>query len=104
MDVDVGDRVDVVPQRDSLRSLLEIPRLHGILLIADEVQTGFGRTGEMFAVQHWDIEPDILVMAKGIVSALALSGILPPTDRRNTRKPSTTDRPNDSNGITFNRA
>ena len=40
------------------------------------MQTGFGRTGELFAVQHWDVEPDILVMAKGIASGLPLSGIL----------------------------
>src|SRR4029077_6854356 len=58
----------------------ETPRQHGILLIADEVQTGFGRTGEMFAVQHWGVEPDILVMAKGIASGLPLSGILARTD------------------------
>jgi 4-aminobutyrate aminotransferase len=59
-----------------LPRLREITRQHGILLIADEVQTGFGRTGEIFAVRHWDVEPDILVMAKGIASGLPLSGIL----------------------------
>jgi 4-aminobutyrate aminotransferase len=59
-----------------LPRLREMTRQHGILLIADEVQTGFGRTGEMFAVRHWDVEPDILVMAKGIASGLPLSGIL----------------------------
>jgi 4-aminobutyrate aminotransferase len=59
-----------------LPRLREITRRHGILLIADEVQTGFGRTGELFAVNHWGVEPDILVMAKGIASGLPLSGIL----------------------------
>ncbi len=59
-----------------LPRLREITRQHGILLIADEVQTGFGRTGEIFAVRHWDVEPDVLVMAKGIASGLPLSGIL----------------------------
>ena len=59
-----------------LPRLREITRQHGILLIADEVQTGFGRTGELFAVQHWDVEPDIIVMAKGIASGLPLSGII----------------------------
>jgi len=59
-----------------LPRLREITRRHGILLIVDEVQTGFGRTGEMFAVNHWNVEPDILVMAKGIASGLPLSGIL----------------------------
>ena len=59
-----------------LPRLREITARHGILLIADEVQTGFGRTGEMFAVRHWGVEPDILVIAKGIASGLPLSGIL----------------------------
>jgi 4-aminobutyrate aminotransferase len=45
-------------------------------LIADEVQSGFGRTGKMFAVEHWNVTPDILVMAKGIASGYPLSGIV----------------------------
>ena len=65
-----------MPPPGFLPRLREITRQHGILLIADEVQTGFGRTGELFAVEHWDVEPDILVMAKGIASGLPLSGIL----------------------------
>lgn len=48
---------------------------HGILLIADEVQSGFGRTGKMFAVEHSEVVPDILVMAKGIASGYPLSAI-----------------------------
>ena len=59
-----------------LPRLRELTSQLGILLIADEVQTGFGRTGEMFAVQHSKVEPDILVMAKGIASGLPLSGII----------------------------
>ena len=72
----LGEGGYVVPPPGFLPRLREITREHGILLIADEVQTGFGRTGEMFAVEHWDVEPDILVMAKGIASGLPLSGIL----------------------------
>ena len=72
----LGEGGYVVPSPTFLPRLREITRQHGILLIADEVQTGFGRTGEMFAVRHWDVEPDILVMAKGIASGLPLSGIL----------------------------
>ncbi|MFL5769077.1 MAG: aspartate aminotransferase family protein [Chloroflexota bacterium] len=72
----LGEGGYLVPPPRFLPRLREITRQHGILLIADEVQTGFGRTGEMFAVQHWDVEPDILVMAKGIASGLPLSGIL----------------------------
>ncbi len=72
----LGEGGYVVPPPTFLPRLREITRQHGILLVADEVQTGFGRTGEMFAVNHWDVEPDILVMAKGIASGLPLSGIL----------------------------
>src|SRR4051794_41006828 len=74
----LGEGGYIVPPPRFLPRLREITRQHGILLIADEVQTGFGRTGEMFAVHHWAVEPDILVMAKGIASGLPLSGIVAP--------------------------
>ena len=72
----LGEGGYVVPPPGFLPRLREITRRHGILLIADEVQTGFGRTGAMFAVQHPAVEPDILVMAKGIASGLPLSGLI----------------------------
>ena len=49
---------------------------HGIVLIVDEVQTGFGRTGRMFAIEHYDVEPDLMVVAKSIAGGLPLSGVL----------------------------
>ena len=76
----IGEGGYIVPSPTFLPRLREITSKHGILLIADEVQTGFGRTGEMFAVRHWDVEPDIVVMAKGIASGLPLSGILARTE------------------------
>jgi 4-aminobutyrate aminotransferase len=72
----IGEGGYLVPPPAFLPRLREITREHGILLVADEVQTGFGRTGELFAVRHWDVEPDIVVMAKGIASGLPLSGII----------------------------
>ena len=72
----LGEGGYIVPPPGFLPRLREITRAHGILLIADEVQTGMGRTGELFAVRHWDVEPDILVFAKGIASGLPLSGII----------------------------
>jgi 4-aminobutyrate aminotransferase len=72
----LGEGGYVVPPAGFLPRLREIASRHGIVLIADEVQTGFGRTGRMFAVEHWAVEPDIVVMAKGIASGLPLSGIL----------------------------
>lgn len=58
-----------------LRALREICDQHGILLIIDEVQTGFGRTGKFFCYEHAEVLPDILVMAKGLGSGLPISGI-----------------------------
>lgn len=72
----LGEGGYIVPPPGFLPRLREITREHGILLVADEVQTGVGRTGELFAVRHWDVEPDILVFAKGIASGLPLSGIV----------------------------
>ena len=83
----MGEGGYIVPPPGFLPRLRELTAQHGILLIADEVQTGFGRTGEMFAVRHWDVEPDILVMAKGIASGLPLSGILARTELMAQWKP-----------------
>jgi len=49
---------------------------HGIVLVVDEVQTGFGRTGRMFAIEHYDVEPDLMTVAKSIAAGLPLSGVL----------------------------
>ncbi len=58
-----------------LRGVAEVCRKHAILFVADEVQTGFGRTGRMFAVEHYDLLPDILIMAKGIASGFPFAAI-----------------------------
>jgi 4-aminobutyrate aminotransferase len=85
----LGEGGYLVPPPGFLPRLREITRQHGILLIADEVQTGFGRTGQFFAVQHWAVEPDIVVMAKGIASGLPLSGILARAELMAAWKPGT---------------
>jgi 4-aminobutyrate aminotransferase len=72
----LGEGGYIVPPPGFLPRLREITRQHGILLVADEVQTGFGRTGKLFAVEHWGVEPDIVTVAKGIASGLPLSGII----------------------------
>ena len=76
----IGEGGYIVPPAWFLPRLRELATLHGILLIADEVQTGFGRTGRFWAMEHWDVVPDIIVMAKGIASGLPLSGILAPRE------------------------
>ncbi len=58
------------------RELRRICDEHGIVLIADEVQTGFGRTGKIFAVEHTGVEPDLVTMAKSLAGGFPLSGVL----------------------------
>ena len=64
----------VTPPPGYLQSIAEICRRHGVLLIADEVMIGMGRTGRNFACEHWDVAPDILVTAKGLSSGYAPLG------------------------------
>jgi taurine---2-oxoglutarate transaminase len=59
----------LIPPDGYLQGVRELCDRHGILLIADEVMTGFGRTGEWFAVNHWGVVPDIMTMAKGLTSS-----------------------------------
>lgn len=65
-----------VPPAGFLPALRELCDRHGMLLVADEVQTGFGRTGKMFACAHWNVAPDILCLAKGIASGMPLGAIV----------------------------
>ena len=64
----------IVPPAGYLRGVREICDRHGIVLICDEVMSGFGRTGRWFAVDHWDVQPDIMTMAKGLTSGYAPLG------------------------------
>jgi 4-aminobutyrate aminotransferase / (S)-3-amino-2-methylpropionate transaminase / 5-aminovalerate transaminase len=59
-----------------VEELRELCDRHGIVLVADEVQTGFGRTGRMFAMEHFEVEPDLMVLAKSIAGGLPLSGVV----------------------------
>ena len=71
----VGTNGVLVPPPEYLPRLREICDRAGVLMIADEVMSGWGRTGEWFAVNHWNVKPDILVTAKGITSAYAPLGL-----------------------------
>lgn len=71
----------LVPPPEYLPKLRKICTDHGVLLIADEVMTGWGRTGEWFAVNHWNVQPDILVTAKGITSAYVPLGLCATTQQ-----------------------
>jgi 4-aminobutyrate aminotransferase len=71
----LGEGGYVVPPASFLKNLKKIANANGILLILDEIQSGFGRTGKWFAFEHSDVVPDILTVAKGIASGLPLSGV-----------------------------
>jgi 4-aminobutyrate aminotransferase len=72
----LGEGGYVVPPKAYMQELRQICTDYGILLIADEVQSGFGRTGKFFAVEHFGIVPDIMTVAKGIASGMPLSGVI----------------------------
>jgi 4-aminobutyrate aminotransferase len=71
-----GEGGYVVPHPGFLKRLRDLTREHGILLIADEVQCGMGRTGRLFASEHFGLEPDIVTLAKGIASGMPLGALL----------------------------
>jgi len=71
-----GEGGFIVPPPEFLPGLRKICDQYGILLIADEVQTGFARTGKMFAVEHYNVKPDIMTLAKSIGSGMPLSAVL----------------------------
>ena len=71
-----GEGGYLVPPDDFLPRLRELTLKHGILLVADEVQSGMGRTGTLLAVEHWGVEPDIVCLAKGIASGLPLGAFI----------------------------
>jgi 4-aminobutyrate aminotransferase len=72
----LGEGGYVVPPPDWLPALRALCDRHGILLVVDEIQSGIGRTGKMFAVEHTGVEPDIMLVAKGLASGLPLGAII----------------------------
>ena len=71
-----GEAGFIVAPQEFIEGVRAICDRHGIVFIADEVQTGFGRTGRMFAMEHYGIEPDLMTVAKSIAAGLPLSGVL----------------------------
>lgn len=90
----LGEGGYVVPPDSFLPRLRKLADQHGIMLIIDEVQSGFGRTGKMFACEHVGVEPDIMTMAKGIADGMPLSAFV-------SRKELTDQWPAGRHGTTF---
>ena len=83
-----GEGGFVVAPREFMQGLRRICDEHGIVLVVDEVQTGFCRTGKLFAIEHYGVEPDLMTVAKSIAGGLPLSGVV--------GKPEIMDAPGDS--------
>ena len=75
-----GEGGYIVPEPDFLPRLRALCDKHGILMVADEVQSGAGRTGKMWAVDHWGVQPDIVASAKGIASGMPLGAMIARAD------------------------
>jgi 4-aminobutyrate aminotransferase / (S)-3-amino-2-methylpropionate transaminase / 5-aminovalerate transaminase len=71
-----GEGGFVVAPPDFMEGIRRICDDNGIVMVVDEVQTGFGRTGKLFAIEHYDVEPDLITIAKSIAAGLPLSGVL----------------------------
>jgi 4-aminobutyrate aminotransferase/(S)-3-amino-2-methylpropionate transaminase len=70
-----GEGGFIIPSKAFVQGVYEICQKHGILFIADEVQTGFGRTGKMFAMEHYDVVPDLITLSKSIAAGFPISAV-----------------------------
>ena len=83
----LGEGGYVPPPQSWVQAVAKLAKEHNILLIVDEVQSGYGRTGKMFAFEHYNIQPDIVILAKGIANGFPLSAIVTRGDIMAKQKP-----------------
>ncbi|MFC1938342.1 aspartate aminotransferase family protein [Chloroflexota bacterium] len=83
----MGEGGIITPPELYFKKVKEILEQHSILLFVDEVQSGFARTGKMFAIEHYDVEPDIMALAKGIANGFPLSAFIAPDEIADTFQP-----------------
>ena len=83
----MGEGGIIIPHPGYYRRVKQILHDHGALFIADEVQSGFGRTGAMFAIEHYGVEPDIMAMAKGIANGFPLGAFIAPPEIADSFEP-----------------
>jgi 4-aminobutyrate aminotransferase/(S)-3-amino-2-methylpropionate transaminase len=72
----MGEGGFITPPPEYFPKLIKICKENGIVFIADEIQTGMGRTGKMFAIEHWDAEPDLVTVAKSLAAGMPLSSVV----------------------------
>lgn len=71
-----GESGFIIPDKDFVQGVRAICKKHGIMFIADEIQTGFGRTGKYFAMNHFDVEPDLITVSKSMAAGFPISGVI----------------------------
>jgi len=71
-----GEGGFITPPPEYFPKLIKICRDHGIIFVSDEIQTGMGRTGKMFAIEHWGVEPDMMTVAKSLAAGMPLSAVV----------------------------
>ena len=71
-----GEGGFIAPPPGYFQELVKICRDNGILFVADEIQSGMGRTGKMFAIEHWDVQPDLITVAKSLAAGMPLSAVV----------------------------
>lgn len=75
-----GEGGFIVPPKKFVQAVSEFCKEHGIVFVADEIQTGFGRTGKLFAIEHFDVTPDLITVSKSLAAGLPLSGVVGRTE------------------------
>ncbi len=82
-----GEGGFIIPPKKFVQAVSEFCKEHGIVFVADEIQTGFGRTGKLFAIDHFDIVPDLVTVSKSLAAGLPLSGVVGKTEILNVAEP-----------------
>jgi 4-aminobutyrate aminotransferase / (S)-3-amino-2-methylpropionate transaminase / 5-aminovalerate transaminase len=71
-----GEGGFITPPEHYFQELVKICRENGILFVADEIQSGMGRTGRMFAIEHWGVEPDLITVAKSLGAGMPIAAVV----------------------------
>lgn len=82
-----GEGGFIIPPKKFVQAVNNFCKEHGIVFVADEIQTGFGRTGKLFAMEHFDVEPDVVTVSKSLAAGLPLSGIVGRKEILNSAEP-----------------
>ncbi|MFJ7828399.1 4-aminobutyrate--2-oxoglutarate transaminase [Psychrobacillus sp. NPDC096623] len=82
-----GEGGFIIPPKEFVQAVSEFCKEHGIVFVADEIQTGFGRTGKLFAIEHFNVTPDLITVSKSLAAGLPLSGVVGKAEILNVADP-----------------